>query len=300
MNYTTSRISALREALRKTLGQPVAFVLVVGSTAGVLATLALGSLALWRAQPIEAPQWMRPQALVLAAGAAGEVDLAATQAALRKVATVASADFVGRDAALAELAQRKTLSALGLADLRPNPLPDAFLVGFAAGAAPAAVEVAVAELRKVKNVDSVEYQPDLYRRMSLLSQLTERLALLLGASLVACLVIGVALAAAYWVRVDRDEARVLHLLGAEPAVMRRPYVYAGALSLLTAAALAWWVVAAASAWLEPAIAELARQYSLHWAPDPLPPWAGALCCLGSALVGAALASAAARLAARFS
>jgi len=299
LNYTTRRVSAVREALRQTLGRPIAFVLVVGSTAGLLATLALGALALWRAQPLEAPPWMRPEALVLAAGAAGEVDLAATQAALRKVATVASADYVGRDAALAELAQRKGLSTLGLADLRPNPLPDAFQIRFVAGAPAEAVEAAVVELRKIRNVDSVEYQAELYRRFSLLSQLAGRLALLLAASLTAFLVIGVALAATYWVRIDREEVRVLHLLGAEPAVLRRPYVYAGAMSLLAAAALAWWLVVTASAWLEPAIAEMAQQYALHWTPNPLPPWAGALACLGSALVGAVLASAGARRATRF-
>lgn len=295
MNYTTRRLSALGEALRRTFGRPVEFALVVGSAAVVLATLALLALALWRASPLESPQWTRPQALVLAAGASGEVDLGATQAALRRVSGVVSADFVGRDAALAELAQRKSLSTIGLADLRPNPLPDAFLVRFAAGAAPQAVEAAVAELRKVKNVESVEYPSELYRRMWLLAQLGVRLCLLLCAFLAAALVIGIALAATLWTRIDRTEARVLNLLGADPSVMRRPYVYAGAMSLLLAAALAWWMVLAASAWLDPLIGALAQQYAVHWAPDPLPGWSGALFCLGGALLGAMLASLAARL-----
>jgi len=85
------------------------------------------------------------------------------------------------------------------------------------------------------------------------------------------------------------------LLGADPSVMRRPYVYAGAMSLLLAALLAWWMVLAASAWLDPLIGTLAQQYALHWAPAPLPSWSGALFCLGGALLGAVLASLAARL-----
>jgi cell division transport system permease protein len=298
VSYTTSRVSAMGEALRRTFGRPIEFGLVVASSATVLASAALIALTLWRALPLEQPQWLRPQALVLAVGAQGEIDLAAVQTALRRVAMVASADFLARDAALAELAQRKSLSAIGLTDLRPNPLPDAFLVRFVAGAAPEAVEAAVAEMRKVKNVESVEYQPELYRRFALLSQLATRVCLLLAAPLAAALIIGLSLAASLWVRVDQDEVQVLNLLGAEPSIMRRPYVYAGAMSLFLAAALAWWVVEATSAWLEPLISSAAQQFALHWAPAALPIWAGVLFCLAAALLGAALSALAARVATR--
>jgi len=298
VSYTTSRVSAMGEALRRTFGRPIEFGLLVASCATMLASLALIALTLWRTLPLEQPQWMRPQALVLAAGAQGEIDLAAVQTSLRRVTIVASADFLARDAALAELAQRKSLSAIGLTDLHPNPLPDAFLVRFVAGVAPEAVEAAVAELRKVKNVESVEYQPELYRRISRLSQLAGRVCWLLAAPLTAALIIGVALAASLWVRVDPDEVQVLNLLGADPSVMQRPYVYAGALSLFVAAALAWWMVAAASAWLEPLIGAAAQDYALRWEPAVLPIWAGALFCVGAALLGALLAWLAAQVAIR--
>jgi len=298
VNYTTSRVSAVMEALRRTLGRPIEFVLVVGSTAALLAMAALVAVALWRALPLEVPPWSRPQALVLAAGAQGEIDLAALQAALRRVSAVTAADFVARDSALAQLAQRKGLATIGLADLRPNPLPDAFLIHFSEGAAPEAVEAAVAEMRKIKNVESVEYPPELYRRMWLLAQLAVRLGLLLAAPLVAALIIGIALTATFWGRVDRKEAEVLYLLGADPSVMRRPYVYAGAMSLLLAAALAWSVVVAAGAWLEPLLSALAQQYALHWTSVALPIWPGILFCLGAALFGGLLASLAARIAVR--
>ena len=298
MSYTTRRLSAMGEAVRRTVGRPIEFGLVVVSSSIMLASLALVALTLWRALPLEQPPWMRPQALVLAAGAQGEIDLAAVQSTLRRVALVASADFLARDAALAELAQRKSLSAIGLTDLRPNPLPDAFLIRFVAGATPEAVEAAVAEMRKVKNVESVEYQPELYRRIWLLSQLTGRVGLLLAAALAAALIVGVSLAASLWVQVDREEVQVLNLLGADPPVMRRPYVYAGAMSLLVAAALAWWMVSAACAWLDPLISSAAQEYALRWAPQFPPVWVGALFCLGAALLGAVLGSLAARFAIR--
>jgi len=298
VNYTASRALALGEALRRTLGRPVEFVLVAGSTAVLLGVGALAALALWRAGPLDVPSAARPQALILAGGAQGEIDLGALQAALRRVATVASSEFVGRDAALSQLAQRKNLSSLGLAELRPNPLPDAFVVGFTAGAAPEAIEAAVAELRKVKNVESVEYQPELYRRIWLLGQLGSRLGVLLAAALAAALVIGVALTATLWGRVDPEEIRLLDLLGAEPAIVRRPYVYAGAISLLLAAALGWLLVVAASSWLEPWVSAAALQFALPLAPALPLLWAGVAFCLGAALVGALVASAAARMAIR--
>lgn len=297
-DYLGSRTAALREALRRTLGRPLRFLLVTGSSGIVLSTAGLLGLALWRVLPFEAPQWTYPQALVLIAGAEGEIDLSATRSALRQVGLVGSVDFLGRDTALAELAQRKGLSAIGLNELRPNPLPDAFIVRFAAGAAPDAIESAVAQLRKVKNVDSVEYHPDAYRKLFLLAQVARRLLLLLAAFLSATLAVAVALAASFWVRVDRDELRVLRLLGADPPAIRRPYVYAGAVHLAAAAGLAWGLLAWTAAWLEQLGADLAQQYSLHWASNPLLPWMGVLSCVVAALLGGALASAAVRVAMR--
>ncbi len=294
MSYTTSRLSAMRQALVLTLGRPLRFVLLAGPTAMVLGALMLASVSLWRLQPLEVPQWLRPQALVLVAGAEGEIDLGSMQTALRQSPLVAAAEFLGRDAALAELARRKALSAIGLNELHPNPLPDAFVIRFEAGSAPDAVEAAVAALRKLKSVDGVEYQGAAYRKLFVLSQLAGRLAALIGASLLACMFIGVALAATFWTRVDQGEIRVLHMLGADASAMRRPYVYAGALSLVIAMALGWWMAATALAWLEPLIGEMARQYSIHWAPNPVPGWLGAAICAGAAIPGAALGSVVAR------
>ncbi len=298
MTLANGRGAALLEALRHTLGRPLDFALMAGATAVVLAALLLGALAAWRLLPLEVPPWMRAQALVLAGGAEGETDLAATRAALRQVAAVASAEFIGRDAALAELAQRPGLANLGLRELRPNPLPDAFVVVFAPGAAPEVVEAAVVELGKARGVESVHYQADAYRRAVALARLAGRLLALLGAALGGAALLGLALAATLRVRLDPAEIRLLQVLGADPAALRRPYVYAGALTLLAAAGLALWITRAAGEPLDALMGELARQYGFHWSAQVLPPWAGAAFCLAFALLGALLASAAARVAVR--
>ncbi len=298
MTLANGRAAALGEALRQTLGRPFDFAIMAGATGVVLSALLLGALAAWRLQPLETPSWMHAQALVLAAGAQGETDLGAVQAALHQVANVATAEFIGRDAVLADLAQRPGLASLGLRDLRPNPLPDAFVVGFVPGATPDAVEAAAAELGRVKGVESVHFQPEAYRRASMLARLAGQTVELLAGALGAAALLGLALAATLRVRLDPAEIRLLHILGADPAALRRPYVYAGALTLLAAGALATWIAAAAGAPMAALMGELARQYGFHWSVQVLPPWAGAAFCLGLALLGGMLASVAARVALR--
>lgn len=295
MMMTAGRAAALRSALTHTLGQPLRFIPLVLATATVMASLLLGGIAAWRLQPLEAPPWVRPQALVLAAGAEGAVDLAALGLALRKISGVATADFIGRDAALADLAQRPGLASLGLHELRPNPLPDAFVIHFAADLDPQAVEAAVGEMRKVRDVDSVHYQADAYRRTWALARLARRLLVLAGAALVAAVVVGLGVAATLRVLPDPEEIRLLDMLGAEPAAMRRPYVYTGALSLLIAAALAVWITIAVASGLDPLVADLAQQYGVHWSSEALPAWYGLAFCGATTVLGAAMASVAVRL-----
>ena len=290
MHHVASRTGALREALRRLLERPAGLLLALGSAAFVLATLLLGALLAWRALPLATPAWMQPQALVLVAGAEGEVDLGAVRASLAKVEKVQSIDFFGRDAALAELAQRKALSAVGLNELHPNPLPDSFSVRFAPGAAPEAIEAAVAGLRKVQSVEAVVYQPEAYRRFFLLWQSARRLSMLLAVAIALALAGGIALAARSWMAPDRPELALLQMLGADPATMRRPYVYGGAATLGLAAACAWWTVTWTFGWIDPVLADLAREFSLHWSGNPLRAWWGAPFCLAAALLGAILAS----------
>jgi len=298
VSYAPTRAAALGAALRTMAQRPLSLVVITGSSALVLGLLAFATLVAWRVSTLDTPGWMRPQALVLVGGAEGETDLAAVGTALRKIDLVAQADFIGRAAALAQLAQRKSLASAGLAELRPNPLPDAFVVHFVPGAAPEAIEATVAQLRHVKNVESVEYASDTYRKAHLLARVGTRAARLLVLALGAAALIGTALAAVLWPRWEREQIQVLDLLGADPAALRRPRVYAGALTLLVAAALASWLFLALDAWLAPDLQDLAQAYALAWPPNPLPPWSVPLACAIAALLGGLIAAIGARVALR--
>ena len=58
------------------------------------------------------------------------------------------------------------------------------------------------------------------------------------------------------------------------------------------------LTAIAASGLDPLVADLARQYAVHWTADPLPPWAGPAFCAAAAALGGVAASVAARLAMR--
>jgi len=287
---TEGRLAGLLEALRRLLERP--WHLLAGLLGGTLAlaSLLVATALLWRIWPPELPPGAQAQALVLVAGGEGETDLAAVRATLAHQNLVQGVDFVGRDAALAELAQRKGLSGLGLSELRPNPLPDTFVVRFDPAASAEAVEQAVAGLRHLRPSDTIEYLPEPYRRLSQIVQVGRRLAVALAVLLGLAALSGLALSLICAVVIDREEIAVLQLLGAEPRTQRRPYVYAGALRAALSAALAWGLLLALQAGLDAALAELLQQFALHWDRTPLPTAAGLPFVAGLGLLGALAAS----------
>jgi cell division transport system permease protein len=298
VNFAATRPAALGEAFAELGRRPLASLVGILAMATAIFLAVLSGLVVSRAGAIDAPAWSRAEALVLAAGGAGEVDLGAIRAALARVDGVASVEFVGRDAALAQLAQRKGLAVLNLQELRPNPLPDAFVVRFAPGIAPETVESAVAALARQKDVESVEYQPETYRRLSALADLARRAARAGAGWAALTLLLALSLGHALWAAPPAADVRVLHMLGAESGVIGRTYAYAGALRAGLAAALAWGALLAGLAWLEPSLAALAQRYGMAWPPLAPPAALGAGVVAGAALLGGVLASLRARLAIR--
>jgi cell division transport system permease protein len=162
-----------------------------------------------------------------------------------------------------------------LPDLKPNPLPDAITVTFDRSASPAEAEAAVAAMRKLARVDSVQFDHLWHRRWSAIVEAARIGGALFAVAIFALAAAAVAFAAQLPRVTDRDELRLLALFGATATYRRRPFAYAGALIGLAAGVLACALAIAALLALGPRLAELqATAEALVWQPLPWPIQAG--------------------------
>jgi cell division transport system permease protein len=199
---------------------------------------------------------------------------------------VARVRVVTREQAWAEL-QRRAGEGQTFGEIKPNPLPDTVVVEFAPRAPTLVIETAAASMRKQPRVDSVQVELDWYRRMMALWQATLGLLAPLAATtalLVVLVVVGVVRAL---VTVDRGELRVLAHIGADADFVRRPFVYAGALTLGLASACCLGLVALARLFANPLLAEVGRAFGVE-VGLAYPPWPLVLAFVaGCLLLGAA-------------
>lgn len=189
-------------------------------------------------------------------------ELKALAARVEGIEGVRRASVVPRETALAELQQR-TGGTVSAADLRPNPLPDVLVAHFAPATSPAAVEVAVAAMRKLPRVDSVHAELDWYRRLVAIVDLAGRLGLIAGGVLIVLTVAVIVGTIRSLVRAAPAELGLLALLGATDDFIRRQHIYAGATVAGLGAVVALALVAAVHAAINPALANVVRGLGLE-------------------------------------
>jgi cell division transport system permease protein len=156
--------------------------------------------------------------------------------------------------------RRKSDLAGALALLPENPLPSVLVVE------PRDDGAALAEaMRQEPRVELVQHDAAWRRRLSAWIAFATQFT----AVLAALFALGVLLVVGNTVRLDignrRDEIAVLQQLGATDGFIRRPFIYLGAWYGLGAGALALGLLAAASAWLHPALADLVASYGSDFA-----------------------------------
>lgn len=151
---------------------------------------------------------------------------------------------------------------LGLLD--DNPLPPVVVVWPADGR-PAAVSGLRDALAAIPEVDSADIDMAWVQRLAALLAFGERLLLALGLALAATvlLVIGNTIRLGFESR--RDEVRVLSLLGATDAFIRRPFLWTGFWTGFAGGLLALLATAAVMFWLGGPVAELAALYQSEFA-----------------------------------
>jgi cell division transport system permease protein len=235
------------------------------------------------------------EASVLLAAHAPAAETEALRNSLEQLGTVASARFLSRDAALADLAARTPSDREAIDQLAVNPLPDAIVVTFRPWAAPDAIESTAAAIRKMPRVDAVELDVGWYRKVRALLRLVVPGAGFLGAAFLVHAVGWMLVAVTLSAPIDSGRVQLLWLLGADDRMIRRTPVAAGALTALVAAAVALLVTRAGWVWLDSELASIARLYAaqvrLRW---PAPSWvAGFLgvATLAGALIGSVRARA---------
>jgi cell division transport system permease protein len=203
---------------------------------------------------------------------------------IRAMSSVASVDYISREAAFAEF---KKLSGFGTAlnALDSNPLPAVLVVRLSVGDNPAAVESLMATLARLPGVDLAQLDIEWLRRLAALLQLAGRAVAMLAAllSLAVLLIIGNTIRLAVVNR--QTEIEIIQLVGGTPGFVRRPFLYTGLLQGLLGGLLAWLLVETSLLLLSGPARELAGLYGSSFALTGLGVEQGLLLALAGGLLG---------------
>jgi cell division transport system permease protein len=269
MSWQTARGYCWSRAMRMLGERPLVTLAAVGVCA---LALAIPGCALMLAQAFAPALGRLPVAEISAFVAPGTsaAELKALATRIEAIDGVARVRLIPRDQAWAEM-QRRSRDGAALAEIKPNPLPDVLVAEFPPHAPAPVVQGAVTAIGKQPRVDSVQGDIDWYRRLLAAFDAATTLFVPFG------LVVGLfaILVTIGSVRVtgsiDARELRLLDQIGAEIDFIRRPFVYAGAVLLGLAGALALGLIAAAREVVNPGLAELGRLFGLELVLR-YPPW----------------------------
>ena len=288
MTALAVRAHALRETARLIRSRPGSFLLAVLLAAAAFALPLTVASVVRSAAPLVQQLPAGPEVNLFLAASTSTAEIRQLQSQLAARPGVAQVEWVTRDAALKALAQRTGSS--GLAELKTNPLPDVLVVTLSSQAAPAEVDEAIAQWRRLPRVESVAADTGWHRQLRGLLRVAVAAGTLVGGLAAALLALVVLASVRLQLSASAEYVRVLRLVGADTRFIVRPFAYAGALTLglgmLVASGLGWAALAAAAA---PA-AELAQAYGAALDLRPLPSqWLASLTA-GAAIVGGLVAA----------
>jgi cell division transport system permease protein len=288
MKATAVRAHALREMTRLIRRRPGSFLLAVLLAAAAFTVPLTGASVARSAAPLVRQLPLGPEVNLFLAPSTSTTEIRQLQSQLAGRSGVAQVEWITRDAALKALAERTGSG--GLADLKANPLPDVLVVTLPPEAAPAEVEAALAELRRLPRVESVAADAGWHRQLRGLLRAATVAGTLVGGLAAALLVLTVLASVQLQLATSAEYVRALRLVGAGTRFIVRPFAYAGALTLglgmLVASGLTWAGLAAAA----PQAAELAQTYGAALDLQSLPPhWLGASVA-GAAILGGLIAA----------
>ena len=281
--WINQQFATLREVFSRLRVHPVAAILnasVIGIALSLPTVLyvILDNVQGTSRQMSREPQLSLFMAMDATAGEVSKVDQE-----LKRLAEVASFQFVPRDKALEELKAGSNLGDL-LGELGQNPLPDAFVVT-AKDHNPKTLErirQTVSAWPKVQHVQvDAEWARKLYAVLRVGKALVAVLALLLGAAVVAVTFNTIRLQ----ILTRQEEIEVARLIGATHGYIRRPFLYAGAVQGLAGALVACLLVFLIAAWLNYHLSDLAVLYSGQFQLKGLSFWDAGILLVVASLLG---------------
>lgn len=253
--------AALRLALGRLFSAPLNTLLSVLAIGAALALPAGGQMLLGNAVQLARNAAPQPQLSVFMAVGADAKAAATVADRLRNHPQIRSIEVLDKEDTLVRMKNSGGLKEV-IEVLGRNPFPDAFVVTPRQDNADA-MEALAAELKALPRVDHVQLDSAWVRRLDALLKLGRTgvglLTLLLGGGLVAITFNIIRLQ----VVTMRAEVEVSRLLGATDGFIRRPFLYYGSLLGASGGLAALALVAAAAAWLNGPLTELANLYGLR-------------------------------------
>jgi cell division transport system permease protein len=258
VNWLLSHLDTLKESLVRLASQPLATLLNV-AVFGIALCLPAGFyVALASLEGFSRQLSSDPQVSVYLALDASREDALEVERRLQRHPAVGRFDFVPRERALERLKRSAGLGDL-IAELKDNPLPDAFVITARSRGAEALEQLA-AEIRLWPKVEHAQLDSDWARKLDAILALGKLLVGLLGVLLSLALVAITFNTIRLQILTRRDEIEVSKLIGATNPFIRRPFLYFGALQGLAGGAAAWLLVSAGVQVVNWGLAEVAALY----------------------------------------
>lgn len=273
------------ETLGHLLRAPLATAMTLGTIAIALALPAILYLLLINLERF-AGDWERSAAVSLfLAPTVDEGAAAGIAAELQARPDVARVELIARERGLAEFREYSGLGG-ALDQLGENPLP----VVLALYPSPVALEQAsldrlIAWLETRPEVDFVRLDSQWLQRLQGILGLLGNTALLLGVTLGLAVLLVVGNTIRLEIENRRGEIRIMDLVGATPAFVRRPFLYSGAWHGLFGGLLAWLLVALGVGLLQRPVGNLAALYHTQFAVAGLDARATLILLAGSMTLG---------------
>jgi len=280
------RARGLRETARLLRRRPGSFLLAVALAAAAFTLPLTGASIALSTAPLARQLPLGPEVNLFLAASTPAAEVRQLQSQLAAWPGVARVEWVTREAALKQLAERT--GGTGLVDPKANPLPDVLVVTLSPAAAPADVESALAEMRRLPRVDAAAADAGWHRQLRALLGAAATASALAGGLVALLLALVTVAAVQLQLAVSADQVRRLRLAMADRWCIVRPFAYAGALTLGLGMLLAVGLTRAGLAAASAPAAELARSYGASLALQCPPAGWLAATVLGAAVVGGLL------------